>query len=159
MVMRMPRLLGNALFGSVLATMCGCGGQPAQHTSEFPPTVDAAVEATDNDGAGQTGVGDSTPQGETSMPPLFGNDAALDDSPVGACDSSACGDGAGDGSAGYCGDGQIEPGKQCDDGNMASNDGCSATCQLEAGYSCPTPGQPCVKIWICGNGKIDPGET
>ena len=30
-----------------------------------------------------------------------------------------------------CGDGIIEPGEQCDDGNTSSNDGCSATCVLE----------------------------
>jgi cysteine-rich repeat protein len=35
-----------------------------------------------------------------------------------------------------CGDGfaQYDIGEQCDDGNMASGDGCSATCQLEGGF-------------------------
>jgi cysteine-rich repeat protein len=32
-----------------------------------------------------------------------------------------------------CGNGVIEPGEQCDDGNTAPGDGCSATCQLENG--------------------------
>jgi cysteine-rich repeat protein len=31
-----------------------------------------------------------------------------------------------------CGDGVIDPGEQCDDGNMVSGDGCSALCQVEA---------------------------
>src|SRR5690242_18073018 len=30
-----------------------------------------------------------------------------------------------------CGNGQIDPGEQCDDGNTTSGDGCSATCQTE----------------------------
>ncbi len=30
-----------------------------------------------------------------------------------------------------CGNGVLDPGEQCDDGNTASFDGCSATCQLE----------------------------
>lgn len=32
---------------------------------------------------------------------------------------------------GVCGNGALEGGEQCDDGNAAANDGCSATCQLE----------------------------
>jgi cysteine-rich repeat protein len=35
-----------------------------------------------------------------------------------------------------CGDGQTTVGEQCDDGNTAANDGCSATCQVEAMASC-----------------------
>lgn len=30
-----------------------------------------------------------------------------------------------------CGDGIVEGGEQCDDGNTVSSDGCSATCQIE----------------------------
>ncbi|HEX5037027.1 MAG TPA: hypothetical protein VFX30_07690 [bacterium] len=32
-----------------------------------------------------------------------------------------------------CGDGQLDPGEQCDDGNTSSDDCCSATCQFETG--------------------------
>jgi cysteine-rich repeat protein len=35
-----------------------------------------------------------------------------------------------------CGDGLIEPGETCDDGNTTSGDGCSSTCQTEIAYSC-----------------------
>ncbi len=35
-----------------------------------------------------------------------------------------------------CGDGVIDAGEQCDDGNTQSCDGCSSTCQVEAGYRC-----------------------
>jgi cysteine-rich repeat protein len=40
-----------------------------------------------------------------------------------------------------CGDGvvQVEEGEQCDDGNTESNDGCSATCTLEAAPECQDP--------------------
>jgi cysteine-rich repeat protein len=31
----------------------------------------------------------------------------------------------------FCGDGVVDAGEQCDDGNVASGDGCSATCGLE----------------------------
>src|SRR5207244_11859901 len=43
---------------------------------------------------------------------------------------------------GNCGNGVVDPGEQCDDGNTVSGDGCSASCRLEA----------------CGNGILDPGE-
>lgn len=43
-----------------------------------------------------------------------------------------------------CGNGTPEPGEECDDGNTANDDGCSASCTLE-----PEP---------CGNGQLDDGE-
>jgi cysteine-rich repeat protein len=33
---------------------------------------------------------------------------------------------------GICGDGILDPGEQCDDGNTINGDGCSSTCQIEA---------------------------
>jgi cysteine-rich repeat protein len=37
-----------------------------------------------------------------------------------------------------CGDGIVEPGETCDDGNLTNGDCCSSTCQLEpAGPACP----------------------
>ena len=44
-----------------------------------------------------------------------------------------------------CGDGIVDSGEQCDDGNNIDGDGCSADCQRE-----PTP--------ACGDGNLDPGE-
>jgi cysteine-rich repeat protein len=39
-----------------------------------------------------------------------------------------------------CGNGIVEPGEQCDDGNIFSGDGCSRLCRIE----------------VCGNGILDP---
>jgi cysteine-rich repeat protein len=51
------------------------------------------------------------------------------DNPV-QCDSGIC-------NAGHCldlcGNGRMDPGEQCDDGNILSNDGCSNKCLLETG--------------------------
>jgi cysteine-rich repeat protein len=49
--------------------------------------------------------------------------------------------------SGECGNGRVEAGEQCDDGNTASDDGCSATCAAEGA----TPPR-------CGDGKVDLGE-
>jgi len=46
------------------------------------------------------------------------------------------------------GNGSIYGSKQCDDGNTVSGDGCSATSQLEPGYTCTTP-----EVFV--NGKMD----
>jgi cysteine-rich repeat protein len=45
----------------------------------------------------------------------------------------------------FCGDGFLQVGELCDDGNRVSGDGCSATCQIEV-------------IQYCGDNKLDAGE-
>jgi len=35
-----------------------------------------------------------------------------------------------------CGDGQLDQGEACDDGNSSDGDGCSASCAVEEGYRC-----------------------
>ncbi len=51
-----------------------------------------------------------------------------------------------------CGNGMKEDGEACDDGGKAPNDGCSATCTIDAGYTCPTQGVACTPI--CGDGTM-----
>ena len=46
-----------------------------------------------------------------------------------------------------CGDGVVQAGEQCDDGNAVSSDGCSATCQTEQ-----------VQQNLCGNSVLEVGE-
>jgi cysteine-rich repeat protein len=45
-----------------------------------------------------------------------------------------------------CGDGTVDSGEACDDGNTVPGDGCSATCQVEVAGT-------------CGDGKVNPGEA
>jgi len=40
---------------------------------------------------------------------------------------------------GTCGDGNVDPGEQCDDNNNVNGDGCSSTCQIEGGSPPPVP--------------------
>ncbi|MHC4697760.1 MAG: myxococcus cysteine-rich repeat containing protein [Planctomycetota bacterium] len=51
-----------------------------------------------------------------------------------------------------CGDGLVEAPEGCDDGGTAPDDGCSATCTVEAGWDCV--GEPSVCTEICGDGLI-----
>jgi cysteine-rich repeat protein len=63
-----------------------------------------------------------------------------------------------------CGNGAIETGETCDqgNGNVANGDGCSSTCQIESGWNCPGTPSVCQK---CGNGikegteACDDGDT
>ena len=41
---------------------------------------------------------------------------------------------------GCCGDGHLDPGEECDDGNRINGDGCSADCKIECGGEGCTPG-------------------
>ena len=56
--------------------------------------------------------------------------------------------------SGRGGDGQWGSFEACDDGNVQSGDGCSATCTLEVGWTCPSLGEPCHEVQ-CGDGSAD----
>ena len=79
-----------------------------------------------------------------------------------------------------CGNGVLDKGEKCDDGNKESHDGCSRLCVIEKGYLCVTPGEPCTKKSdgqdpddpyppgpgpvepegpVCGNGELEEGEV
>jgi cysteine-rich repeat protein len=51
-----------------------------------------------------------------------------------------------------CGNGILDLGEQCDDGNSASGDGCSSSCATEPGYGCA--GEPSLCSAICGDGLV-----
>jgi fibro-slime domain-containing protein len=54
-----------------------------------------------------------------------------------------------------CGDGMLTDDEACDDGNLVSGDGCDNQClQAESGFSCSTPGQPCLRIARCGDALV-----
>lgn len=64
-----------------------------------------------------------------------------------------------------CGDSTPDPGEECDDGNLANGDGCSASCTVEPGSDCteamagspPTP-SACY-VGTCGDAVQSDGET
>jgi len=69
-----------------------------------------------------------------------------------------------DAGGGECGDGSLQMGEACDDGNTASGDGCSATCGMEPGWSCPPAGGRCVAaacgdLIIAGDEECEDGNT
>ena len=58
-----------------------------------------------------------------------------------------------------CGNGKVETGEACDDGNKDSGDGCSSDCTtVEPGWVC-VPDKACSKDTACGDGHLDDGEA
>src|ERR1017187_6976500 len=152
---RPSRPLLLALVSGAFVAVAACG----HSESDLPPsTFDAGIfDATAEPSFALPGD-DGAPSDDGPAGLVFAAEAAapdVPDAPASGCAADACADAP----TGYCGDGTIGPGEACDDGNSTPGDGCSGTCQIEPGYACPTPGQPCVKLWVCGNGKLDPGEA
>ncbi len=75
-----------------------------------------------------------------------GNDLAFDS--VSVRGASVC--------APPCGDGVLDAGEQCDDGNTVGGDGCTEECVVEDGWGCD--GEPSDCTFLCGNGVYDAGE-
>lgn len=57
-----------------------------------------------------------------------------------------------------CGDGIVTGIEQCDDGNGADGDGCSASCEVEPGYNCTGVPSLCARP-PCGNGVVEFPES
>lgn len=62
-----------------------------------------------------------------------------------------------------CGDGSVDPGEQCDDGNTASSDGCSSTCRIEVKLEPPKPRPVDPRVFqglrISGETQLHPSTT
>ncbi len=78
-------------------------------------------------------------------------DATTVDTYLGECSSLV-----GDDVARVCGDGVIAPSEDCDDGDPASGDGCSASCAPETGYDCA--GEPSSCLSTCSDGIVASDE-
>lgn len=63
-----------------------------------------------------------------------------------------------DGVAGPCGNGQLDAGEACDDGNTSSGDGCSDSCQVEPGWTCTAPTPPTQSSNVMADGSFEAGS-
>jgi len=57
-----------------------------------------------------------------------------------------------------CGNGLVQSGEACDDGNLSAGDGCSATCTIEPGFTCNDERRSICSPIVCGNTILQPGE-
>ena len=65
----------------------------------------------------------------------------------------------GGGGIGDCGNGFIEGGEECDDGNINSTDGCDSGCFIEPGYECTGQPSQCNLIDSDGDGVPDGSDN
>lgn len=155
---------GGSVDGAGFADATDCDADPALC---LPPAVC---------GDGKAGLGESCDDGN-----IVGGDGCSStckiEGPFWACvfgslciDVRDCGDGGAEaGTDGgcvpppktpACGDGMIDPGEACDDGNLAGGDGCAFDCKtIEPNFVCPTPGALCQSTVVCGDNKISGSET
>jgi cysteine-rich repeat protein len=57
-----------------------------------------------------------------------------------------------------CGNGALEAGEICDDGNTSGGDGCAADClSIDPGWQCRVPGKRCIPL--CGDGVLNGSEA
>lgn len=128
------RLVG---IGSVwLALATACGGTPSV----------------------TTGNGDVT-EGGTSNAGTGGRGPDIGGSFIGTPEGGQP-DGGGETPTYECGNGELEPGEACDDGNTEDSDGCSGDCKtLDTDFDCSALGEPCKLVVICGDGTIEGGEV
>src|SRR3954470_18350880 len=115
-----------------LAVQTGCGGNPA--VSHIDPGADGG-----KGGGGKASSGGSS----GGIVIITGGDG----------DS----EGGSEQTAKYvCGNGKLEPGEFCEDGNTDDNDGCSGDCTtVDSDYDCSAVGESCVKVVICGDGVLE----
>ncbi|HTA21845.1 MAG TPA: DUF4215 domain-containing protein, partial [Polyangia bacterium] len=132
-----------------LCTALACAGT---RTGQTKPGVDAAADGASADVADTSGAMGGA-----------GGGAGVDAGAAGDADGSAGAagtiDAAPDVPAGpVCGNGKLEMGEACDDGNTMAGDGCSGTCALEPNFVCMTPGEFCKSTAVCGDGVVAGNE-
>jgi large repetitive protein len=126
-----------------------CGARTELDWAEGPAhtallDVDASLDAS-ADAHGRDAPSDRLEEGSPDGPQMDAR-ASLDGSDAHATPPDA---------PVLCGNGVVDPGENCDDGNTVSGDGCDNQCCIERGYDCKSAyAPPC----HCGDGKLDFGE-
>ncbi|HEU4382488.1 MAG TPA: hypothetical protein VFR85_03205, partial [Anaeromyxobacteraceae bacterium] len=122
----LPRTMDPAYFQD-MSVWSGASGGPVHVAMRFPGqgvtgrTLQLRFEYTQDSNTVCTGLGRPGPCGvaidnvDVTLVPLA---------------SSPCSNYA------WCGNGQVEAGEGCDDGNLTNGDGCSSACSVEAGWTC-----------------------
>src|SRR5688572_24572021 len=146
--MNTPAVRGLALvLGHALFLASACGGNPSS-----PSSISDGKSGAGSNASGGTNTGGSG--ASISVGGSSGSGASGTSGAGGSCSGDECVIG--------CGNGRIDPGldEACDDGNIASGDGCSADCRaVERDYACLVPGRACTSLVVCGDGKLMGMET
>jgi cysteine-rich repeat protein len=138
--MRLENVLGKAfLVGLVAAAAFSCSSGDDSSSGGAGTSGKGGAGGTNNAGAGGNGGAAGASTSGTGGGKPSGGSGGMQNSAAGEAGAAASG-GEPTGNSGVCGDGHLDSGEQCDDGNTTSNDGCSATCTIEACDLCMATG-------------------
>jgi fibro-slime domain-containing protein len=140
------QMASSAFALSLLITLPHCGSDPNVVNSNTDP-VEALPGGTSSTG-GKSGFGSNGPGIEVP------DGGAAAEPPPEECENDDC-----EPVERPCGNGTLDDGEACDDGNSRPGDGCSGICKLEPNYDCPEPGEACVYSVVCGDGAIGGSEA
>ena len=142
--------LTNAILAGLASTAMVLGlGLSACGPQDAVSTGDGGAGGSSMGGSGGTGgIPDAGTGAGGYIPKL--PDAGVGDGSQSGCVKTAAGS--------CCGNGTRDLGEECDDGNTASGDGCSATCRVETDWACPI-GQACYSTVVCGDRRISGNEV
>ena len=121
-----------------------CAEAPQCPPNTYCWTSDQRCHSTPEPDAGGGDVGPMTPDADAasdSRPPADATDTGAADASFTDADAGPVAD---------CGNGSVDRGEDCDDGNAQGGDGCSVSCRQEAGFHCS--GQPSICETECGDG-------
>jgi cysteine-rich repeat protein len=130
------------------------GGQGSGGTSGSGGTTGGTSGSSGSSGAsGSSGNGGTTGEGG-----MGGEPGGMGGEDMGGAGMGGAGSGGAPGAE--CGNGAIDDGEECDDGDMppAGNDGCSATCTEEAGWTCSGTPSTCDAA-ACGDRIVAGAEA
>ncbi|MEZ4383132.1 MAG: DUF4215 domain-containing protein [Nannocystaceae bacterium] len=184
---------GSASASASASATDGSASASATDGSDSATDSASATDGTDSDATGTTGdSGDTTGDSDATDSGVTVTDTDTDTDtngcPAGTEGCACLGDNTCEGDllcdAGtcvvdaepVCGNGVVEPGEECDDGNDDDLDGCTSECEdapvcTLGTEGCPCDGQSCnaglmceagtcveQAMAVCGNGVVEPGE-
>jgi cysteine-rich repeat protein len=135
-------MLSRVSMVAVLATLLACEqhrlGSRSNQDSALTPNWDSSSALTwDSESAPDLGQADAAADVPTSI------DVSVPQPDLAAADTSID-----RGTTSLCGNDVLDPGEDCEDGNLGAGDGCDPSCHYESD-----------PYRNCGNGRIDPGEV
>jgi cysteine-rich repeat protein len=121
-------LLTSTAAALLLAAACGVDDSRVMHMTDLAGTAgDATAGSSMMTNAGVNAGGEGGAGGESMM--SAGKAGMSGGGMGGKAGSGGMGGKGGSGGMSLCGNGKIDRGEECDDGNQVSGDGCSAQCQ------------------------------
>ncbi|MBK7829471.1 DUF4215 domain-containing protein [Nannocystis sp.] len=162
------RMYRKLAFAAAVTLVAGCGGDDGGTTG----STTAGTEAMSTGQAGTTGDATTlaSTTGDATMPTTDAPSTSGDPSSTGGESTDAS-----TGGAGVCGDGEVQPGEDCDDGNAENTDACVDGCKAAAcgdgfvqdGIEVCDDGNAtnediCLDTCVqasCGDGFVGPGEA